>query len=64
MPGPSVFLLPRLISRFIESRTGVRVTLTTRTSATVQQLLATQQYDVGLGDFGLHESARVRAGLT
>lgn len=53
MPGPSVFLLPGLISRFIESRTGVRVTLTTRTSATVQQLLATQQYDVGLGDFGL-----------
>ena len=53
MPGPSVFLLPGLISRFIESRTGVRVTLTTRTSTTVQQLLATQQYDVGLGDFGL-----------
>ena len=53
MPGPSVFLLPDLISRFIESRTGVRVTLTTRTSATVQQLLATQQYDVGLGDFGV-----------
>ena len=27
--------------------------MTTRTSATVQQLLATQQYDVGHGDFGL-----------
>lgn len=50
MPGPSVFMVPDLIRRFVESRTGVKVTLTTRTSQTVKQLISTQQYDVGLAD--------------
>ena len=55
MPGPSVFMLPEMISRFTKSRSGVLVTLTTlttRTSPQVQQLLSTQQYDVGLADIG------------
>ena len=52
MPGPSVFMLPAVISRFVEGRTDVKVTLTTRSSPQVQHLLSTQQYDVGLGDMG------------
>ncbi|MGI9383950.1 MAG: LysR substrate-binding domain-containing protein [Methyloligellaceae bacterium] len=52
MPGPSVFVLPELISRFVESRSGVRVTLTTRSSPQVQHLLSTQQHDVGVADMG------------
>lgn len=52
MPGPSVFLLPQLISAFVEGRPGVRVTVTTRTSPLVLQLLSSQQYDIGLADVG------------
>lgn len=52
MPGPSVFLLPDLIGRFVEARDGVEVSLITRSSPLVQQLVAGQKYDVGLGDRG------------
>jgi len=52
MPGPSVFMLPAVISRFVEGRNDVKVTLTTRSSPQVQHLLSTQQYDVGLADMG------------
>ena len=53
MPGPSVFLLPDLISRFVAGRTGIKVELLSRSSPQVQQLVSVQQYDVGLGDLGL-----------
>ena len=56
MPGPSVFLLPRLIARFVEGRPAVRVTLITRNSIQAQQLISAQQYDVGLADLGYAES--------
>lgn len=52
MPGPSVFLLPDVISRFVEGKEGVQVTLSTRTSVQAQRLIANQQFDVGLADFG------------
>ena len=57
MPGPSVFLLPQLISEFADGRPGVKVTVTTRTSPLVQQLLSTQQYDIGLADMGVQLSS-------
>jgi DNA-binding transcriptional LysR family regulator len=56
MPGPSVFLLPDLICRFAEGREQVEATLITRGSAKVQQLMAAQQYDVGLADIGAQEA--------
>ena len=52
MPGPSVFLLPQLIGRFVQGRDDVQVTLITRSSMQVQQLVSVQQYDVGLADLG------------
>ena len=52
MPGPSVFLLPDIISRFVEGKESVQVTLNTRTSVQAQRLIANQQFDVGLADFG------------
>ena len=55
MPGPSVFLVPELIRRFVESRSGVRVNLITRSSPQVLDLMATQQHDVGLAD--MHSAA-------
>jgi DNA-binding transcriptional LysR family regulator len=57
MPGPSVFLLPHLIGRFVTGRDDVRVSLITRSSFQVQQLVSVQQYDVGLADLGLDAAA-------
>ncbi len=50
MPGPSVVLLPDLVSRFVDGRDKVNVQLITRSSPQVHQLMATQYYDVGLAD--------------
>jgi len=52
MAGPSVFMLPDLIGRFSADREQVRVSLITRSSIQVQQLVAVQQYDMGLADLG------------
>jgi DNA-binding transcriptional LysR family regulator len=60
MPGPSVFLLPDLISRFVEGKESVQVTLSTRTSAQAQRLIANQQFDVGLADYGYGAAADSR----
>ncbi len=56
MPGPAVFLLPALISRFVGGREGIRVSLISRSSPQVQQLVSVQQYDVGLADVGLMDA--------
>ncbi len=52
MPGPSAFLLPDLIAEFVQHRDQVKVSLIARSSIQVQQLIAVQQYDVGLADVG------------
>ena len=58
MAGPSVFMLPDLISRFVAGREQVRVSLITRSSIQVQQLVAVQQYDIGLADLGFVDAIR------
>ena len=63
MPGPAVFLLPALVSNFVGGREGIKVTLISRSSPQVQQLVSVQQYDVGLADLGIGgetESALVK----
>ncbi len=50
MPGPSVFLLPQLVSQFVRDREDVNVTLISRSSFQVRQLVSAQQFDVGLAD--------------
>ena len=52
MPGPSAFLLPDLIAKFVEPRERAKVSMIARSSIQVQQLIAVQQYDVGLADIG------------
>ncbi len=52
MAGPSVYMLPDLIGRFVEGREQVQVSLITRSSIQVQQLISAQQYDMGLADLG------------
>ena len=53
MPGPSVFLLPDLIAKFVQHRDQVKVSLISRSSVQVRNLIAVQKYDVGLADLGL-----------
>ena len=50
MPGPSVFLVPRLVSRLTQGRDDIRVTIVTRSSPQVHQLISTQSYDLGIAD--------------
>lgn len=50
MPGPSVFLLPDLVCQFVESRPGIDISLISRSSFQVQQLLSAQRYDIGVAD--------------
>lgn len=52
MPGPSAFFLPNLIAKFARRREQVKVSMITRSSIQVQQLISVQQHDVGLADIG------------
>ena len=52
IPGPSAFFLPNLISQFVEGKPKIEITVGSRTSIQVQRLIANQQFDVGLADFG------------
>ena len=55
MPGPSVFLLPNLITRFIGARKNISVSLITKSSPEVEQSVSTQNADIGFADFELIE---------
>lgn len=50
MPGPSVFLLPDMISTFSEEKQDIQFDLISRSSDLVFQLIAAQQYDIGISD--------------
>jgi len=50
MPGPSVHIFPDFISRVLGERTGIRVTLSSRTSEQIHELASTQRLDFGFGD--------------
>ncbi|MHA7851884.1 LysR family transcriptional regulator [Roseovarius sp.] len=52
MPGPSVFLVPRLVSRLTSAHKDIRTTILTRSSPQVHQLISTQSYDLGIADLG------------
>lgn len=65
MPGPSAFLLPRVISDFTGEREAIRVTLTTRSSPQVQKMVATQSFDLGIADISSseHEDDLLNGGI-
>ncbi|UWQ27085.1 LysR family transcriptional regulator (plasmid) [Leisingera aquaemixtae] len=50
MPGPSTYLLPEFISRFVAGKPEVRVTLATRSSPQVRSLVAANSFDIGFCD--------------
>ncbi len=55
MPGPTVILFPYLIDQFLGLRKQVRVTLKTKTSPEVEQIISAQNSDMGFADFDLIE---------
>lgn len=50
MPGPSTYLLPEFISRFVDGKPEVRLTLATRSSPQVRSLVAAGSFDIGFCD--------------
>ncbi|MGB0968053.1 MAG: LysR family transcriptional regulator [Halocynthiibacter sp.] len=50
MPGPSAYLLPVFISKFIENRPDVNVSLVTRSTPQVRNLISAQAFDIGVCD--------------
>ncbi|MEP3350993.1 MAG: LysR family transcriptional regulator [Marinomonas sp.] len=50
MISPSIFFLPQLISRFVQNKEHVDVSLFSHSSFQAQQLMSAQRYDVGLVD--------------
>lgn len=53
MPGPSVFLLPDFIDQFLDGRDTIKVSLISKTSPQVRQLVSAQQFDIGFADHSL-----------
>ncbi len=51
MPGPSIFLIPELISEHGLSDHDIKCTMVTRSSESVYQLIGAQQYDLGIADY-------------
>lgn len=48
MPAAASFLMPQLVARFLKDKDNVNASLMMRTSAAIEELVATQQYDIGL----------------
>ena len=51
MPGPSVFLIPELVAQHGLDHHDVKATMVSRSSDAVYQLIAAQQYDLGIADY-------------
>ncbi|MCP5072915.1 MAG: LysR family transcriptional regulator [Rhodobacteraceae bacterium] len=56
MPGPSVYLLPEFISRFVADAPDVQVTLATRGSPQIRKLIAAQSFDIGFCDYSADQN--------
>lgn len=50
MPGPSVFVIPEIISKYQETGANIKTTLVSRSSDAVIQLMGAQQFDIGVAD--------------
>lgn len=55
MPGPAAVLLPRLVCSHVGANPDVQVTLLSRSSDAVAQLVGAQQFDIGVAD---HDPSR------
>lgn len=56
MPGPSAYLLPEFVSRFTSNAPDIRITLSTRGSPQIPNLIAARNFDIGFCDLGVNDS--------
>jgi DNA-binding transcriptional LysR family regulator len=56
MPGPSIFFVPDILADFLEEHPKVPASLQTRTSDSVVEWVASNQYDLGLAEMSMHQS--------
>ena len=56
MPGPSAFLLPNFVSKYVADKPDVKVTISTRSSPQIRSLIASQSYDIGMCDMDSFDS--------
>ncbi|MFK7937890.1 MAG: LysR family transcriptional regulator [Roseovarius sp.] len=49
-PAASSVFLPRLLTRFLKGRDDLEVSLTMRSSGVIEDLIASQQYDIGFSE--------------
>ena len=57
LPGPAVRFLPRVITRFLDGRTQVNVSLHSRSSVKVREWVALGQIDLGLAEMPIENPA-------
>lgn len=50
MPGPSEHLLPNFISKYLENKADIKITISTHTTLHIRSLMASQTYDMGICD--------------
>lgn len=58
MPGPSAYLMPDFVSRFAQGAPDIRVTLSTRSSPQILNLIAAQSFDIGFCDIGVNDTTK------
>lgn len=49
-PGIAIHFLPRVVSKFLKTHPDVRFKLQSRSSAIVREMIATQQFDIGIAE--------------
>lgn len=57
MPAASLFLVPRLISEFVQNKPEVKVSLMSNSSTAVHEWVASQQFDVGIAEVPTERSS-------
>lgn len=53
MPGPTIYLLPKVLNQFLGDRRDIRVRIITFASADVEQLVSAQNVEMGFADYDL-----------
>ena len=57
MPASSLDLIPSLVSEFVKDKPQIKVSMMTRSSCTIEEWIASQQYDIGLSETPAHNHA-------
>lgn len=58
-PASSNFVVPRIVADFLATRPDVRVSLMMRSSAIIEEWIASQQYDIGIAEASGNERAAI-----